>query len=60
MINQKIAKILYGIEELLKIKGVAFKPRAYQKAARALENLEKDVSLIYKKMVLKVLEKFPA
>lgn len=49
MINKKIAKILYEIEEFLRIKGVAFKPRAYQKAAKSLENLKEDVSKIYKK-----------
>lgn len=59
MLNQKIAKILYEIEELLKIKGVAFKPKAYYKAALSLENLKEDVSLIYKKDGLKGLEKIP-
>jgi len=49
MNNQKIAKILYEIAELLEIKGVAFKPRAYQKAAQVLDNLDEDVSLLYKK-----------
>lgn len=57
MSNQKIAKILYEIEGLLDIKGVAFKPKAYHKAADALENLKEDVSLIYKKEGLKGLEK---
>jgi len=59
MINQEISKILYELEELLEIKGVAFKPRAYRRAARALENLEEDVSLMYKKNGLKGLEKIP-
>jgi len=59
MLNQKIAKILYRIEELLRIKGVAFKPKAYSKAALSLENLGEDVSLIYKKDGLKGLEKIP-
>ncbi len=59
MINKKIAKILYEIEDLLNIKGVAFKPMAYHKAANALENLKEDVSLIYKKEGLKGLEKIP-
>ena len=49
MINQKIAKILYEIEELLKIKGVSFKPRAYHRAALTLENLKEDIADIYKK-----------
>ena len=57
MLNKKIVKILYGIEELLKIKGVPFKPSAYHKAALSLENLEQDVSLIYEKDGLKGLEK---
>ncbi|MBZ9569925.1 hypothetical protein KJA16_03410 [Patescibacteria group bacterium] len=57
MINKKIAKILYEIEELLAIKGVAYKPRAYRKAAKALESLEKDVADIYQKERVKGLEK---
>jgi ribosomal protein S13 len=57
MTNKKIAKILYQTEELLNIKGVSFKPRAYHKAAMALENLEEDVAEIYKKEGLKGLKK---
>jgi hypothetical protein len=56
MTNKKIAKILYKIEELLNIKGVAFKPQAYHKAAHVLENLKQDVSEIYKKKGRKGLE----
>jgi len=56
MVNKKIAKILYKIEELLNIKGVAFKPQAYHKAAHVLENLKQDVSEIYKKKGRKGLE----
>lgn len=56
MINQKIAKILYEIEELLRIKGVAFKPDAYGKAAKTLETLEEDISEIYKKEGVKGLD----
>jgi len=55
--NQKIAKILYEIEEYLNIKGVAFKPRAYRKAAYALESLKEDIDTIYKKKGVKGLEK---
>lgn len=54
--NQKIAKILYEIEELLKIKGVAFKPAVYRKAATVLENLKEDVLEIYKKQGIKGLD----
>lgn len=60
MINQKIAKILYEIEKLLAIKGTAFKPKAYRKAAKALESLEKDVADIYQKERIKGLEKIPS
>ena len=57
MVNQKIAKILYEIEELLKIKGVSFKPKAYHKAALALENLKQDVAEIYKENGINGLKK---
>ena len=56
MTNKKIAEILYKIEELLNIKGVAFKPQAYHKAAYVLENLKQDVSEIYKEKGRKGLE----
>lgn len=57
MTNQKIVQILYEIEKLLKIKGVAFKPGAYRKAALSLENLEEDISIIYKKDGIKGFKK---
>ena len=56
MTNKKIAKIFYKIAELLRIKGVAFKPRAYEKAAQSLENLNEDVAERYQKKGLKGLE----
>lgn len=59
MINKKIAEILYETAELLDIEGVAFKPKAYRKAAKALESLKKDISLIYKEEGLKGLKKIP-
>lgn len=54
--NKQIAKILYEIEKLLNIKGTAYKPRAYHKAARALESLNKDVKELYKEKGLKGLD----
>jgi len=57
--NEKIARILYEIEILLKKKGVAFKPAAYRKAAKSLENLEKDISLIYKEKGIKGVKEIP-
>ena len=59
MINQKITKILKETGELLDIKGVAFKPRAYKKAAENLEKLDKDVAEIYKTDGIKGLQKIP-
>ena len=60
MTNQKIAKILYDTANLLDIKGVAFKPSAYRRAAQSLEKLETDVKIIYEKEGLKGLEKIPS
>ncbi|MCX6764751.1 MAG: hypothetical protein NTU58_03590 [Candidatus Nealsonbacteria bacterium] len=59
MANNKLAKILYEISELLKIKSVPFKPRAYEKAAKSLENLKEDVSIIYKTSGLKGIQELP-
>jgi len=51
--NQKIAKIFYEIAELLDLKGVAFKPAAYRKAAKFIEGLDKDLSVYYKEIGIK-------
>ena len=48
MKNQEIAKILKEIAEMLEINSVAFKPKAYRKAAESIENLKEDISSIYK------------
>jgi len=56
MRNKKIAQILYDIEKLLDIKGVAFKPKAYNRAAKAIEELKEDVKELYKKKGLKGLD----
>ncbi|PIP24004.1 MAG: hypothetical protein COX90_00960 [Candidatus Nealsonbacteria bacterium CG_4_10_14_0_2_um_filter_38_17] len=57
--NKKIAKIFYEIAQLLDIKGTAFKPAAYRKAAKILENSDKDVSVVYNEKSLKGLEDMP-
>ncbi len=59
MNNQIIAKIFYEIAILLEIKGVAFKPAAYRKAAKSLEDLDKDVLIIYKEKKLKGIKEIP-
>ena len=57
--NKKIAKILYQIAQLLEIKGEKYKPRAYRKAANALEGLSQDICKLYKEKGLKEIEKIP-
>ncbi|OGN04982.1 MAG: DNA polymerase III [Candidatus Yanofskybacteria bacterium RIFCSPHIGHO2_01_FULL_44_22] len=54
--NQNLAKILREISVLLEIKGVEFKPQAYEKVAHSIEMLEEDVKDIYQKGGLKALE----
>ena len=53
--NSEIAKILYEIAMLLDMKEVAFKPRAFEKAADVIGSLEEDVEDIYKRGGLKAL-----
>ncbi len=57
--NKEVAEILYEIGGYLEIKGIQFKPRAYEKAGYSIENLEEEVSEIYKKGGLKAVEDIP-
>lgn len=59
MNNQQLAKIFYDIADILEMKDIEWKPRAYRKAAQAIENLSEDVSVIYKKHGIKGLEEIP-
>src|SRR3989344_7072827 len=59
MTNKEIAKILNEIAILLEMKGVAFKPRAYEKAAHSVEALSESVKDTYEKGGLKALEDIP-
>ncbi|MCX6760968.1 MAG: hypothetical protein NTZ84_02625 [Candidatus Nealsonbacteria bacterium] len=59
MTNQEISKILNEIGDLLDIKGVAFKPRAYRKAAQSLEDFKEDISEVYKKDGVKGIKQIP-
>ncbi|MDH5779878.1 MAG: DNA polymerase/3'-5' exonuclease PolX [Candidatus Bathyarchaeota archaeon] len=45
--NREIADILYEVADLLEIKGVQFKPRAYRRAAQTIETLPDDIKAIY-------------
>ena len=57
--NQEIARILYEIGEYLDMQGVAFKPRAYEKAAETIESLQEETTDIYKRGGLKAVEDIP-
>lgn len=59
MDNAQVVKILREIGEFLEMRGVQFKPRAYEKAAEAIGNLEEDLRDIYKQGGLKALEDVP-
>lgn len=47
--NKKIAKIFYEMARFLEMESANFRSRAYDKAGDILENLDQDVSEIYKK-----------
>lgn len=59
MKNPEVAKILNEIAILLEMDDVQFKPRAYEKAARSIEALEKEVEEIYKEGGIKALMEIP-
>ncbi len=59
MKNQEIAQILYEIGYFLEMEDVKFKPFAYQKAAIVLDDMTKDIEVIYKQGGQKALEKIP-
>lgn len=58
--NREIAKILFEMAALLEMEGVAFKPRAYEKAALGVESLDEEVVLLYEEGGIERLEKIPA
>ena len=59
MINTQLAKIFYEIADILEMLEVEWKPRAYRKAARVIENMSEDVAAIYKKKGVKGLDDIP-
>src|SRR5512136_2381299 len=44
MDNREVAAIFYEVADILDLQGVAFKPNAYRRAARSIEQLEEDIS----------------
>ncbi len=49
MKNAEAAQVLHDIADLLEMQGVDFKPQAYRKAARSIEELSEDVAGLHKK-----------
>ncbi len=58
--NREIAKEFTEMAALLEMHGVAFKPRAYEKAALGVESLDREVKDIYKEGGIKALEQIPS
>ena len=48
MKNLEVARILYEIADILELQDVKFKPAAYRRAARNIENLPEDIEEVYK------------
>ena len=59
LMDKELAKIFFGIADLLEASGVTFKPFAYRRAALALQDMEKDASQIYKEGGIKALQNIP-
>jgi DNA polymerase (family 10) len=59
MSNQKLSETLYELSVLLAIKGVQFKPQAFERASEAIANLQEGVKDIYKREGTKGLEAIP-
>ncbi len=59
MKNQEIAKLLYRLADILEIKKVEWKPRAYRRAAQAVETLSYDIEEAYSKNGIKALMEIP-
>ncbi len=57
--NFEIVKILKEIAAFLEAEGVAFKPRAYEKAALTIEAMEEELADLYKKGGIKALDNIP-
>lgn len=59
MLNFDIAKIFYDIADLQELLGIEWKPRAFRKAAQAIEALPEAVEDIYKKGGISALKEIP-
>jgi DNA polymerase (family 10) len=59
MTNAEIARVLNEIAAFLEMEGVQFKPRAYEKAAHAVESLEEPLAEVFERGGIKAVEKIP-
>ena len=59
MKNREIAELLYETADILEFKQVEWKPRAYRKAARMIENLQVDIAKLYEREGKKGLTEIP-
>ena len=59
MTNVEIVKILFEMAALYRMQGVAFKPRAYEKAALGVESLDREVIQIFKEGGREALMRIP-
>ncbi|MFH1181453.1 MAG: DNA polymerase/3'-5' exonuclease PolX [Candidatus Woesearchaeota archaeon] len=55
MKNPEVAAVLYDIADILELQGVEFKPQAYRKAARSIEELSEDIEDLAKKGTLQTI-----
>ena len=53
MKNLEVAKLLFGIADILEFQGVDFKPVAYRRAASNIESLNEDIEKIFEEDKLK-------
>lgn len=60
MTNEEFAGLFREISLYLEMRGVAFKPRAYEKVAYAIEALEEPVEAVYQRGGRKALKEIPA
>ena len=59
MKNLEIARIFYEMADILEMQGVEWKPRAYRRAAKAIESLTEDIEVLWHRGGLKTLEEIP-
>jgi DNA polymerase (family 10) len=59
MTNADIARVMREIAVFLDMEGVPFKPRAYEKAAYAIESVDEPIIDIYRRGGIKAVEEIP-